>query len=195
MVDVDGVLIVSPDGRPWSWNTQADLGLDPDLLQSRFFKPHWPDVMFGRADLHDRLGPVLAEIAPRLTSHALAEYWFAQDAHLDQGLLADLARLREGGLALHLATVQEHHRARYLWETLGFRDRFDAIHYSADYGCGKPDPAFYEAVAARTGLAPADLLLVDDRAANVDGARACGWGAILWDGRARLADLLPLRPE
>jgi putative hydrolase of the HAD superfamily len=180
MVDVDGVLLVSPGGRPWSWNLEADLGL----------APHWPDVMFGRADLHDRLAPVLAEIAPHLTSHALADYWFARDAVLDAGLLEDLAELRGTGLALHLATVQEHHRARYLWETLGFRHRFDAIHYSADYGCGKPDPAFYRAVAARTGFAPGDLLLIDDRASNVDGARACGWRAALWDGSRPLAEVL-----
>jgi len=190
MVDIDGVLLVSPGGRPWSWNIEADLGLDPKLLQSQFFGPHWPDVMLGRADLHDRLGPVLAEIAPHLTSRELADYWFARDAVRDEALLEDLAALRRTGLALHLATVQEHHRARYLWETLGFRDRFDAIHYSADYGCGKPDPAFYEAVAARTGFAPADLLLIDDRLANVEAARACGWGGALWDGTRRLAEVL-----
>jgi len=195
MVDVDGVVVVSPGGRLWSQDVQADLGLDPELFQSRFFKPHWPDVVFGRVDLHDRLGPVLAEIAPHLTSHQVADYWFAHDAHLNESLLDDLATVRASGVALHLATVQEHHRARYLWETLGFRDRFDAIHYSADYGCGKPDPAFYEAVAARTGLAPADLILIDDRIDNVDAARSCGWGGVLWDGRSRLADLLPSAPE
>ncbi len=190
MVDVDGVLVTSPQGRLWSWNAQADLGLDPELFQSRFFKPHWPDVVFGRADLHDRLAPVLAEIAPHLTSQAVAEYWFANDAHLDHDLLADLGALRETGVVLHLATVQEHHRARYLWETLGFRDRFDAIHYSADYGCGKPDPVFFAAVAARTGFAPADLTLIDDRVSNVEGARACGWRGVLWDGSRSLATVL-----
>ena len=190
MVDVDGVLLVSPGGRSWSWNIQADLGLDPQLFQTRFFGPHWPDVMYGRADLHDRLTPVLAEIAPHLTSQALTDYWFARDAVRDDTLLADLAALRATGVALHLATVQEHHRARYLWETLGFRDRFDAIHYSADYGCGKPDPDFFQAVVARTGFAPADLTLIDDRASNVEGARACGWRGVLWDGSRRLADVL-----
>ena len=190
MVDVDGVLLTSPGGRPWSWNIQADLGLDPQLFQTRFFAPHWPDVMHGRADLHERLAPVLAEIAPHLTSQAVADYWFAKDAVADERLLADLVELRKTGVALHLATVQEHHRARYLWDTLGFRDRFDAIHYSADYGCGKPDPAFFEAVAARTGIAAGDLLLLDDRASNVDGARACGWQGVLWDGSRRLAAVL-----
>ncbi len=190
MIDVDGVLLISPGGRPWSWNLQADLGLDPQLLQTRFFAPHWPDVMFGRADLHERLAPVLAEIAPHLSSRRLTDYWFARDAVRDERLLADLAQLRDTGPALHLATVQEHHRARHLWDTLGFRERFDAIHYSAELGCGKPDPAFYRAVTTRTGLAPADITLIDDRMSNVEGARACGWRAVLWDGSRRLAEVL-----
>ena len=69
-------------------------------------------------------------------------------------------------------------------------DRFDGIHHSAAIGCGKPDPAYYAAVEARTGFAPDPLALIDDRAANVEAARAAGWGGILWDGTRRLADVL-----
>lgn len=190
MVDVDGVVVVGPPGRLWNWNAKADIGLDPDDFQSRFFGPHWPDVVMGRADLHDRLGPVLAEIAPHLTSRQVTDYWFANDAGLDQVLLDDLAEVRSGGLQLHLATVQEHHRARYLWETLGFRERFDAIHYSADFGVGKPDSAFFRAVEARTGFVAPELLLIDDRASNIEAARSCGWAAVLWDGSRPLRQIL-----
>ncbi len=190
MVDVDGVVIRHPAGLRWDHSIEADLGLSPRDLQEHFFKPHFAEIIAGKADLHDRLAPVLASIAPHLTSHRLAEYWFAQDSHLDHALLDDLAALRATGLELHLATVQEHHRARYLWETLGLRDRFEAIHYAADYGVGKPDPAFFRAVEARTGFAPGDLLLLDDSARNVESARACGWRGVLWDGARRLGDLL-----
>jgi putative hydrolase of the HAD superfamily len=48
-------------------------------------------------------------------------------------------------------------------------------------------------VCVRTGYAPAELLLLDDRTDNVEAARAAGWGAALWTGRERLRDLLPLR--
>lgn len=189
MVDVDGVVITPrPDG--WAADLERDLGLSVAVLQAQFFKPHWDDIANGRARLHDRLRPVLAEHAPHLNSRALADYWFAKDALLDHALLADLAALRMTGVQLHLATVQEHERAAYLWETLGLRHRFDAIHYSADLGCGKPDPAFFAAVEVRTGFAPKDLVLIDDRAANVEAARAAGWGGVLWDGTRRLADLL-----
>lgn len=190
MVDVDGVVVRHPDGLRWDHSIEADLGVSPADLQDRFFKPHFGEIVAGKADLHDRLAPVLAKIAPHLTSHQLTEYWFAQDSHLDQTLLDDLAALRGDGLELHLATVQEHHRARYLWETLRLRDRFEAIHYAADYGVGKPDPAFFKAVEARTGFEAAELLLIDDSARNIESARACGWAGVIWDGARRLRELL-----
>jgi putative hydrolase of the HAD superfamily len=190
MLDVDGVLVTSPNGKLWNWNVQADLGLDPGLFAERFFAPHWPDILLGRADLHERLAPVLAEIAPHLTSQQVADYWFAKDSHVDERLLADLALLRAEGPEQHLATLQDHHRARYLWESMGFRDRFDAMHYAADLGSAKPDPSFFAEIERRTGFAPEELLLIDDKAANVEGARKAGWRGALWDGSRRLAEVL-----
>lgn len=190
MVDVDGVVAVRPDGTLWNRDAKTELGLDPVDFQQKFFAVHWPEVVLGKADLHDRLGPVLAEIAPHLTSHEVADYWFREDAYLDHGLLEDLAGYRARGFELHLATVQEHHRARYLWETLDLKGRFEAIHYAADLGCKKPEAAFFQAVTARTGFAPEELVLIDDSAANVAGALACGWRAVLWTGERKLAEVL-----
>ena len=189
MVDVDGVVVVPRRGG-WGADMARDLGLSIAALQTHFFAPHWDDVVMGRAPLHERLSRVLADHAPHLTSRRVADYWFAKDARLDHVLLADLAALRATGVALHLATVQEHERARHLWDALGLSDCFDAMHYSAALGCGKPDPAFYAAIEARTGFAPADLTLIDDKAANVEAARAAGWGGVLWDGTQRLGDVL-----
>jgi putative hydrolase of the HAD superfamily len=190
MVDVDGVVVRRPDGTLWSCDAKADLGLDPEDFQKKFFAVHWPEVVLGRADLHDRLAPVLQEIAPHLTSFQVTDYWFEQDGHLDHALLAELAGYRARGLELHLATVQEHHRARHLWETLGLNARFDAMHYAAELGCKKPDAAFFAAVEARTGFAPNELLLIDDSPGNVEGARACGWDAVLWTAERPLAAVL-----
>ena len=189
MVDVDGVLIVPRPGG-WASEMERDLGLSRADLDAHFFQPHWNDVVLGRAGLHEQLGPVLARLAPHLTSHQLAAYWFERDAQLDQVLLADLAGLRASGLQVHLATVQEHERAAWLWNELGFRDRFDAMHYAADLGFKKSDPGFYAAVEARTGFAPAELLLLDDTASNVEAAQAAGWLGVHWTGRERLAEVL-----
>jgi len=190
MVDVDGVVVVHPDPGGWSANLERDLGLKAELLQSAFFGPHFGDIIHGRAALRDRLAPVLDEIAPHLTCDELCAYWFEQDGYLDRGLLEQLAAFRAQGVALHLATVQEHERAAYLWDAMGLKDHFDAMHYAADLGHAKPAPEFYAAIEARTGYAPADLFFIDDKAANVEAAQARGWRAALWTGQDRLADLI-----
>lgn len=189
MIDGDGVVII-PQASGWAADLEADLGLNSAVLQLRFFKPHWNDVVLGRAGLHERLGPVLAEHAPHLTSRALAAYWFEKDARLDKTLLADLATLRAAGVQLHLATIQEHERAAYLWTTLGLRDHFDAMHYAADIGWKKTDPEFYAEVEARTGFAGHEVLLLDDTPNNIDAARTAGWGGAMWDGTKRLSEVL-----
>lgn len=190
MVDVDGVLIRHPDAAGWSAGLERDLGVAAPALQEAFFKPHWHDVVHGRASLRDRLAPVLAEIAPAVTCAALIDYWFRNDPHLDHRLLDELAALRGGGVEVHLATVQEHERAAYLWEGLTLRDRFDGMHYAAALGHAKPAAAFYRAIDDRTGLPPEAIFLIDDHPANVAAARACGWTAAVWTGEDTLSALI-----
>lgn len=190
MVDVDGVVVVHPEPGGWATHLERDLGLSKAALQAAFFEPHFGEVIHGRATLRERLAPVLAEIAPHLTCDELCAYWFREDGHLDHGLLDQLAALRGQGIALHLATVQEHERAAYLWNQMGLKDRFDAMHYAAELGHAKPAPEFYAAIEARAGYAPADIFFIDDKAANVEAAQARGWAAAVWTGQERLADLI-----
>jgi putative hydrolase of the HAD superfamily len=190
MVDVDGVIVVRPDGRRWDADMAADLGLDPADLQRAFFTPHWAAIATGKARIEDHLPAALAQIAPHISAEALMAYWFAKDACLNQVLLKDLAALRASGTPLHLATVQDHRRADYLWTTLGFRDRFDGLHHSAAVGHAKPDSAYFNAVAMRVGLSPADLLLIDDSRRNVEAAIDAGWQARLWTSERTLSEVL-----
>jgi putative hydrolase of the HAD superfamily len=97
MVDVDGVVVVHPHPHGWAATLEQDLGLARETLQAAFFKPHFHDVVHGRAALRDRLSIVLQEIAPHLTCDLLIDYWFANDAHLDHDLLAQLGDVRRRG--------------------------------------------------------------------------------------------------
>lgn len=190
MVDVDGVLIAHPHAAGWTATLERDLGIAPAALQRAFFAPHWDDVVHGRAALRSRLAPVLAALAPSVGYERFVSYWFDNDAHVNHALLAELARLRADGAELHLATVQEHERARYLWELLDFRRHFDGMHYAAALGCSKPDARFYRLVEEATGLDPAAIFFIDDKPANVAGARDCGWTAALWTGAETLHALI-----
>ncbi len=191
MVDVDGVVIRHPDPSGWSACVEEDLGVPRLALQTRFFKPCWDDVVHGRAALRDRLAPALAEIAPHVNCSQLIAYWFEGDAHLDKALLLQLADVRASGVPLHLATVQEHERASYLWNTLKFRDLFDDMHYAAQLGVSKPSQDFYAAVEERVSLPASAIAFIDDKEENVEAARARGWNAALWTPGATLTALIP----
>ena len=71
-----------------------------------------------------------------------------------------------------------------------FFSRFRDIVVSGEEKLLKPDPAIYFRALDRFGLKPAEALFVDDRAINVEGARAVGMQAHLFttaeDLRARL---------
>lgn len=190
MVDVDGVIVAHPDRRRWDSDMEADLGVSAMTIQKEFFEPNFLDIVLGRAGVHELLTPVLARIAPHLQASDFTDYWFKKDSHLNQQLLDELAGYRAKGIELHLATVQEHLRADYLWTTMGLSERFDAIHYAAALGCKKPDPEFFAAIEARTGFMPDELFFIDDAPGNIIGAQARGWPAALWTGERRLADLL-----
>lgn len=197
MVDVDGVVVRPANPLGWSADIERDLGIPAAALQSRFFQPHWEDVIHGRAGLRERLDIVLAEIAPQVGSEQFIRYWFEGDAELDARLLTQLAAVRATGVALHLATVQEHERAAYLWNDLGLRDHFDDMHYAANLGASKPSQAFYAAVEQRVGVRGPAIAFIDDSERNVQAARERGWQAALWTSGASLDTLLPelTRPD
>jgi putative hydrolase of the HAD superfamily len=190
MVDVDGVLVTHPSAGGWSANLERDLGISRAALQDVFFRFHWDDVVHGRAALRDRLAPALAELAPAVSPAVLIEYWFDNDAHLDERLLAELQHLRKAGFELHLATVQEHERAAYLWDRLQLKNSFDGLHYAAALGCSKPDHAFYRAVASAVHVEPEAIFFIDDKIDNVEAARTCGWTAALWTGESTVRELM-----
>jgi putative hydrolase of the HAD superfamily len=84
------------------------------------------------------------------------------------------------------------------WGTDGYpRDDFaalfDAVVISAEVGMRKPEPRIFRHVAELLGLVPAECVFIDDAAANVDAAIACGmtgiWHTHPADTAARLTQL------
>jgi 2-haloacid dehalogenase len=67
---------------------------------------------------------------------------------------------------------------------------------SADEGVTKPDPRIFEIACERAGMAPQELLFVDDLAANVEAAAALGFHVLHYvDPKAVAVDNLLERPD
>ena len=69
---------------------------------------------------------------------------------------------------------------------------FDAVVISCEVGLSKPDPRIFRLCLERLGLPAPDVLFVDDRADNVEGAAAVGLRTLQFEGPDALARLQAL---
>jgi putative hydrolase of the HAD superfamily len=185
VLDLDGVVVLGhKDGGRWDKDIARDLGIRPELLQRHFFHQQaFLDVSEGRGDLFellDRVWPLLE--CEACDPRRFVDYWFTSHSRLDEAVLAEVASWRASGREAFLGTVQEHHRARYLWHTLRLEDHFDGMLYSAALGARKPNAAFFERAREKLGVAASEILFLDDLMPCVEAARAQGWRAFLHTG-------------
>jgi putative hydrolase of the HAD superfamily len=66
-----------------------------------------------------------------------------------------------------------------------FRELVDLIVYSHEVGLSKPDPRIYRLTCRRLGVRPAEAVFLDDAEPAVDGARAVGMQAVLFEDNAQ----------
>jgi putative hydrolase of the HAD superfamily len=208
--DVDGVLIdgwhCRPERRkPWDADIERDLGVDRAVFARKLFAPSAdgdPPAMLacvgGKRDLKDVLAEILPATGYRGSVDAFVRYWLEKDSNLNRDLFAVVERLaRHPRVDVYLATGQEHHRAAYLWNELGWRAHFKDIFYSAKLGHLKETPEFFGAINRALAIAPGDRpVFFDDREDIVSLARDAGWDACVFDtlddviGHPRLKHLL-----
>jgi putative hydrolase of the HAD superfamily len=92
---------------------------------------------------------------------------------VNPGTLAVLHALTDGGTRLALLSNAAADYSGWLRHG-SFGPLFERVFVSGELNLVKPDAAVYEHVIAELGITPAELLFVDNRAENVDGARAVG---------------------
>jgi putative hydrolase of the HAD superfamily len=111
------------------------------------------------------------------TGELMRDYWTWYCGTLDRELVDWFATLhgpfRTGILSNSGPGAREAERH---W---GFEAITHDIVYSHEVGLRKPDPAIYALAAGRLGVRPHEVVLLDDVQANVDGALAAGWHAVL----------------
>ncbi len=193
--DVDGVLIdgwhANPERRkPWDVSMEEDLGVPREAFRDRFFLDRDTAALSpmercvkGDADLLEELAKVLPDLGYRGSARSFADYWFQKDSNINQEVLGIARQLSQNpNHHLFIATGQEHHRAHYLWDRLGFKRTFRDIFYSAKLGHLKNTPAFFETINAALMISPDERpLFFDDQPLVVDLAKQAGWDAVLFN--------------
>ena len=193
--DFDGVLNANiRDGRfVWADDLGPDLGIDAAAFSDFVFASgRMRDVVSGRIDLLDVVGPWLAEQGHAIAAADFLDYWWRKDAHPDAQVLSWLDALAQGAghggtLRQVIGTNNEGHRATYIEGTMGFAGRVERVFASGRMGVAKPDAGFFEQISDWAGLAPEHILLIDDTARNIEAARALGWQAFHFTPQSRAA--------
>ena len=188
LFDVDGVLIHGYHAKPefqhcWDETLEQDFGIERAAFKQHFIKGVFEqEVLIGKRDLHDALAATLPSLGYEGDPQRLIDYWMARDAQVNTELMAYVESLsRKADVSLYIATNQEHVRARYLMEQVGFNACFKDIFYAARLGALKPDIAFYEGLERLCGAPRDQVIFFDDNQAVVDAACQFGWEAHQFD--------------
>jgi HAD superfamily hydrolase (TIGR01509 family) len=99
-------------------------------------------------------------------------------------VVAIVRELKEQGVRLFLLSNI------FIWDSAHFLRKFPSLqlfekcYFSSDTGFAKPSPAAYQKVLEENGLEPKDCVFFDDTKANVEGARALGIEAHVFEDAA-----------
>lgn len=186
--DVDGVLVHGYHSRPdlqqrWDENLLADLGVDPERFRDEFiFDIFIKKVVIGQMPLIEALDRRLPGLGFKGSSMVFAHYWLTHDSRVNVELLDAIRRLKESAdIRLYIATNQDHQRAQWLWQNLGFSELFEDIFYSARAGFLKPHKHFFDFAEARMSPQTEPPLFFDDTPKVISGALSHGWDAVLFE--------------
>ena len=142
---------------------------------------HGPDSGGSWADAEDEV----RRTHPHWVEHALA-----YRANFESSLVGevpgslDLVRdLHSAGVPMWGLTNWSHELWPHAPRLFHFLDELlDGVVVSGTEGVAKPDPRVYALVVERSGLPASDLVFVDDKQANIEGAIAAGLEGIRFTG-------------
>lgn len=187
--DVDGVLVHGYHAKPelrkcWDENMELDLGINRMHFKENFiFDVFVKEVIVGVTPLKAALNDYLLSISSNIKAEDFIKYWLSHDANVNTALIQKVEALKQTNrVRLLIATNQEHNRANYLMNELGFSNYFDDIYHSAKVGFAKPNRSYFEKIMASVGNLDEPPIFFDDTQSVVDAANDFGWEAYQFDG-------------
>lgn len=181
LFDVDGVLINgynadSAKSIKWDLTLEEELGISSETLTREFFEKRFDDVLVGKKPLLKAMEDALVDLGYNGAAQDIIDFWMKHDSNIARDVFDIVKQLHANNIDLHLATNQEHMRANYLWNDLGFKKYFKRIFYSGKIGYLKPHPKYFEYINQAIGAD--NILFFDDRIENILAAETAGWEAV-----------------
>lgn len=169
LFDVDGLVITS---ERFSTRLEREYGTPWEAMRP-FFEGPFVQCKLGKASLKEELQKVLPRWGWPGNAESLLEYWFDGD-HVDQEVIHFVKGMQSKGVTCYLATNQTSERADYLLNDLQLGSLFDGIYNSAEMGCLKDDPVFFQKILDDQGIQGHHILFIDHDDENLEAARAAG---------------------
>lgn len=163
-------------------------------MTAEFFRSAFLPALLGKADVLNLLPPYLAQWNWRDSTERFLDVWLSSEREVRSEVINAVNELRSAGYFVGVATNQEPRRAKYLRAEMGFDQLFDRCFISSELGCMKPQLEYFQKVTKKIGVAPGQIIFIDDQQNYLDAASASGWQTILFndaqDARNRIAELL-----
>jgi HAD superfamily hydrolase (TIGR01509 family) len=145
---------------------------------------HHADLgLISEQEMYNKLGR-LAGIAPDQVSAEWNGY-----VAIDEAVVGILAQLR-GQHLLCLLTNSPSPLVRRLLDTNNLTALFDLVVVSSEVGCAKPDPTIYRRTVDRLSVGADRALMIDDNAANIQGAVGVGMKGLLFTSSSQMREAL-----
>ncbi|MGW4927795.1 HAD family hydrolase [Agromyces sp. NPDC004153] len=165
----------------------ARAGVDADPFWTAYWA-HREPLDQGTLSIADYWNTVASDLGVEWDAVDVHELWALDHRgwlSVDPGTLRVLHALADGGTRLALLSNAGADFSGWL-RSGSFAPLFERVFVSGELGLVKPNADIYEHVIAELGITPAELLFVDNRSENVEGARAVGGDGFVFTDAAAL---------
>lgn len=188
LVDYGGVI-----SRPQPAEAVAEMAALAQLEVPEFTERYWRErVPYDRgSEARTYWTAVLGAEPAEVTLARLIRLDVASWRSLNAGTLEVLTTAHRGGLSLSLLSNAPHELADDLDDHRALA-LFDHRVFSARIGACKPEPIAFTSTLEVMSMQAEEVLFIDDRQENVEGAIACGLRGVLFESAEKLRDVLEL---
>src|SRR6185437_4452117 len=176
LFDADGVVVQAPDY--FSRIYASKHGLDVHDLE-KFFDDKFRATSVGKGDLKELIAARRDVWRFEGNPGDLVAEWLAAEDCPNAELVVLIQKLRQQGVVVGLASVQEKYRAAYMRDVM-FPNMFDDYFFSCELGVAKGDPKFFQKVIDALRVQPEKIAYFDDSQSALDVAATLGIATYLY---------------